>query len=724
MEKINSVGKLRLKTVICSFRELPDIKEIDFCKELYSLTENADLDESVFKIALQEVNKNKPYDTTRANDDPVNKIRSWIDCLRFFKTHLTEQIIERIGDVSICFEYCLNSRWVDAVIVCNDKIIVLEFKSGESTDKATLLGYINQINSYYNRIRHCVKGVANDIAKGCLSVEKYLVFTNDAVIDKVEEMDNCIITSKTFEGVLASATNPCIRERLEYLLDSTSYIDPTITGTFSSLLTEGVVNYVEANSQNIEACKDIINRVPKKATRELRVILVKGGPGTGKTGTAFTLLRDYINAGYTQIQYVTGNNNLEKYFSSIVDETAKKNKIHEDLNGIAGSVIERINRLYNPKNYCDVFLHRKPNVNPVTVQQSILLVDEAQRLWNSLNIAVRSRFIANKWADEYEKDEQDYIYANDLSETYLLLFGAIQGMINQPVDKQDNKCIIFFLGNGQEINNGEENGEEDVLRAIGAISHVAKENGISLKVYTPEQQDEERLRQFHVATEIIPELMLINNKRNDEGDPQLNIINSILEGDNALSEQQNLYRIIDDFQDIEKSFYHAEDGDYSIGLLVNSYDTWGYGRDSKYSFIDVKNGKKYSFSGIGQNLYDFFHERGCNRLKEFATQFDSQGLELDNTVVIWGNTLLWRNNEWTVNDEKVNGKCRMGSIWSHCKKVNDLIGKKSLDYNEVKKQFVINAYRVLLTRARQSTYLYVQDEETRNHLKALLENCQ
>ena len=62
------------------------------------------------------------------------------------------------------------------------------------------------------------------------------------------------------------------------------------------------------------------------------------------------------------------------------------------------------------------------------------------------------------------------------------------------------------------------------------------------------------------------------------------------------------------------------------------------------------------------------------------------------------------------------------------KEVNKLISSikknksKLLSLDEVINQFVKNAYRVLLTRARETTYIYVEDEATYNHLKHLLES--
>ena len=743
---METINKQEIKTVVLSFSELLDMEERTFCEALYSLTESAKLPEMGYQLALKQINAGMAYEITD-EDDPVNKIRSWIDCLRFFKRNLTDSIIGRIGEVKICFEYQLRNRWIDAVIVCNDKIIILEFKSGTTTREAVILKYIRQVNKYYNRVSHQNRGVVEAVKAGILNVEKYLVFTNEAVIGKVEQED-FIITKDTFQKVLASVSSPCTREELEKYLDTTSFFDPSIGGVLKALLETGIINYVNANSTNVQACETKIKEVLGRNHRELGIIIVKGGPGTGKTGTAFTLLANHIGELY-KAQYATGNQNLEKNFTEMVNDAVRNNTIFKDYEGIAESFIGHVNTLYNPKNYCDIYLRNKKDVNPITVDNDIILIDEAQRLWDSLNIAVRTKRVlcddqqendnnkkVYRKVNEYSDDEQEFIYGNNLSESYLILHGVVQGIIQQG----NNKVVVLFVGNGQEINKGEENGEKDIISAICAISQLAANHGICLRVYSPDVEDIQALANCGVKTELVSELKLIDNQRNDEGDPVLDVVTSILENTKKPVGVKNLYRVFDDFNVIYESIKDENDDDeYSIGLLINSYDTWSQKMEegntkktvSVYRFTEPHDQETYCFKGIkNEEIFNFLQKCECNKFEHFASQFDSQGLELDDTVVIWGDTLRWRKNRWEINNSKINEISRYRGIWWHCHKVNELIDRvpnppnrkpaKKLDFFKVREQFVKNAYRVLLTRARQYTYLYVQDTETYNHLKYIL----
>ena len=59
------------------FVKLPRLKEEDFCKALYNLTEGVALPDSAYDDALWQVNCGMGY-TISDENDPVNKIRSWI----------------------------------------------------------------------------------------------------------------------------------------------------------------------------------------------------------------------------------------------------------------------------------------------------------------------------------------------------------------------------------------------------------------------------------------------------------------------------------------------------------------------------------------------------------------------------------------------------------------------------------------------------------------------
>ena len=91
-------------------------------------------------------------------------------------------------------------------------------------------------------------------------------------------------------------------------------------------------------------------------------------------------------------------------------------------------------------------------------------------------------------------------------------------------------------------------------------------------------------------------------------------------------------------------------------------------------------------------LDDYDDVRCSSRLEVFATQFEVQGLEVDWVGVCWGEDFIWDGTKW-VGNRFTNKK------WTPRKL------KTAVDWQ--KHQFRINAYRVLLTRARQGMIIYV-----------------
>ena len=83
--------------------------------------------------------------------------------------------------------------------------------------------------------------------------------------------------------------------------------------------------------------------------------------------------------------------------------------------------------------------------------------------------------------------------------------------------------------------------------------------------------------------------------------------------------------------------------------------------------------------------------RSSYYLEDAATEFQVQGLELDWTCVTWDGDLRFAGSEWSYHDFR-------GSRWTN---VN----------NSDNRSYLKNAYRVLLTRARQGMVIFVPNGE-------------
>jgi hypothetical protein len=80
--------------------------------------------------------------------------------------------------------------------------------------------------------------------------------------------------------------------------------------------------------------------------------------------------------------------------------------------------------------------------------------------------------------------------------------------------------------------------------------------------------------------------------------------------------------------------------------------------------------------------------RASSKLEVAATQFEIQGLELDWVGLCWGEDLAWDGSEWI------------------CLRFNDKRWKPLVP-DDRRRSYLVNAYRVLMTRARQGMVIYV-----------------
>jgi DUF2075 family protein len=84
-------------------------------------------------------------------------------------------------------------------------------------------------------------------------------------------------------------------------------------------------------------------------------------------------------------------------------------------------------------------------------------------------------------------------------------------------------------------------------------------------------------------------------------------------------------------------------------------------------------------------------------LEDVATEFHVQGLELDWAGVVWDADFRFRNDSWSHHSF-------VGDKWNKVQKAE-------------RKQYLKNAYRVLLTRARQGMAIIVPEGNPTDHTR-------
>lgn len=100
-------------------------------------------------------------------------------------------------------------------------------------------------------------------------------------------------------------------------------------------------------------------------------------------------------------------------------------------------------------------------------------------------------------------------------------------------------------------------------------------------------------------------------------------------------------------------------------------------------------------NAVHQFLEDKADTRSSNYFEDAATEIQVQGLELDYTCLLWDADMRYDNGEWHY--YKFNGK----------EKWNEVVANSESRLEQIK--YMLNAYRVLLTRARSGMIICVPE---------------
>lgn len=663
------------------------ISETDFVCALFKHTENRDI--------------------SMATPDDEEKIKSWKDCLNFLKRQFSSREISAIGDVSICFEYQIfDGTWVDAIIVCENKLIILEFKSGADCRGDTLDGHRAQVIGYFNKITRCNRVIWEEKKKNSsFVVDKFLIYTNASMKGKTAHLEYIKVTDE-FQDVIDVISEPADALRVEKLLEFDEELDITTTGVMRDILNRKVLSNMYVQDDNVTACAGVVDRIQNSSGgQSINLIFIKGAPGTGKTGTGFSLLEKYMDKG---AKYVTGNGNLSTIFSQMIKK--------DGIGGTEAAVVGSLHAIYNVANFCNRYYNCNKNVPEDKCNNKILIIDEAQRVWNPIQIATAKK-------NKLKLDEQAFIIENDVSEVLLVLRAVLRACVS---DKQ-TRTVIFLMGSGQEIYIGEEDGERYIQKAVEHIQRTIGKlkDKIDVNVFVPTEEMKSQYGSVATKCEVISELLLRQNKRNEYNDNALNFVNELIDtGTSVAAEIADAFYVYNSYDELLSAVGAVNTGAFSVGILACGFDTltkWvpgKYGKNISLNYMSLAGNDVTNIDN--SELMSFYIDKSCNQLNKFASQFNCQGLELDYSIMIWGSMMVWRTDHWELSNK---------SIWAVDNYVKQLEALKekypalsgvSVNKQEIQETFIRNSYRVLLTRARISTYIYIDDKETYDYIKGLI----
>ena len=604
--------------------------------------------------------QNDPYSTLNTQKD------AWKRQIDILQKKLSTIQIDRI-----LFEYTIPrmGRRVDNILFYKGVVYLLEFKVGsdlyKNADLKQVEGYALDLKYFQGGSRNC-------------KLIPILVCTNAPDVNNSVEMKDDICKPLKSNGDNLEQIILEVSKRFdEPELDSVSWEQslynptPTIIEASQALYADHAVEEITRNDREGEAftkasktIEQIISDSEKESKKSL--IFLTGVPGSGKTLVGLDVASKFQNIKENHHSvYVCGTSALIHVIQEALVRDKHSRLKDTDNEETKESIRKEVEVLFQ------VILHYRKSVitEEAPAREKIVVFDEAQRMW-----------------DQHEADkniQQMGLPPKQKSEPDLLI---------EHMDKSHDWAVILcLLGGGQEINKGED-GLVEWLKSI-------KNNFPHWHVYAaPEIKTKEYLGNQSSSILEIPnkqfleELHLKTSTRSFKAENFSKLINHLLERETAESQEivrefnqkneNEKYHLLltRDFQTAKKWVKNQTRGNERCGLFTTalSHRLWPEGI--------VKRGQR-EFNELGWWLDDENYIDSSFSLEIPCTEFFSQGLELDWSIFAWDACLRPNNSDWDYLRFK-------RSRWE---KIND----------EKKQQYLKNAFRVLLTRARQGMIIFV-----------------
>ncbi|PZW38656.1 uncharacterized protein DUF2075 [Humitalea rosea] len=556
---------------------------------------------------------------------------------------------------TIALEYDLMrlEKRADAVIVTPKALLVLEFKTGRADPAAFAQAedYALDLRDFHSGSRdHPIIPLV--VASGAGAVDVFdppLIW--HGVLSPIATTPAAL--PALVAAILATAPEPFAP------LDGPDWIAapyrpvPHIVEAATLLYARNGVAAIaaaRADLPNLTRTTAAIARHVDEARRlgQRRIVFVTGIPGAGKTLCGLNTV--FGPARQEGAAFLTGNAPLV----AVLREALARDAI--ERHGTKPSEARRRTKmaLQNVHRFLEDNLAGTP-------PEHVIVFDEAQRAWDQAQ-ATRDTL---RRASRLTMSEPAHTLA---------IMARVPGWA----------VIVALIGNGQEINTGEAGLAEwgrVIAEADGLWQAIAAERVITAT--DPVQRLSDAPAPWLT---IDPDLDLTVPVRSVTSDIGAAWVEAVLDGDApraaaiALAEGGVPFFVTRDLADMRAMLRGLARGLRRAGLVASSG-----ARRLRAEGLGVE-------VGAADNAPDWFLRRwpdvrGSDALEVVATEYTCQGLELDVVGLAWGGDLVRDAGAWAA-------RSFAGTRWNRVTKAQDL-------------EFVRNTYRVLLTRARYETVVYV-----------------
>lgn len=607
--------------------------------------------------------------------------------------NILQKEFARFDEGRIIFEYTIPRIYkrVDVVFLHKNVVYLLEFKCGETEYKK---GANEQVLDYALDLQNFQKESHDKIIIPIVVATEAKTIENSFVVKgNIAEPLFCNrgnigeIIALIDEKICCNSFNYEQWENSEYLPT------PTIIEAAQALYNGHKVEEItrsDADAKNLSETTRAIDEIIaySKNNKRKSICFVTGVPGAGKTLVGLNLAIEHANARQGEhAVFLSGNQPLV----SVLQEALARDKVKQASE--EGEKISKREALRETSAFIQIIHKYRDSFvgNDDVPPERIAIFDEAQRAWTKEMI---SKFMKTK------KGVLDF----DYSEPEFLI---------STLDRHNDWAVVICLvGGGQEINTGEAGLPEwfDSLKKSFSEWDVFVSPQLNDTEYTRGRKLAEMIEDLNINQDV--NLHLASSIRSFRTPDVSAFVKAIL--DNDLQTAQSLYQKIKNkypillTRDLEEAKTWVKNqcrGTTRYGLVASS----GALR-LKPEGIYVKN----DIDVENWFLNDKDDVRSSYYLEDVVTEFQIQGLELDYTIVAWDADFRYING-WTYNKFS-------GTKWQN---IN----------SDDNKNYLKNAYRVLLTRARQGMAIFIPNgddsDETRlrkfyngtyNYLKNIMDN--
>lgn len=571
----------------------------------------------------------------------------------------------------IYFEYSIPrlGRRADVILIVEQVLFVLEYKVGESNFTPTALDqvwdYALDLKNFHESSHDiCIVPVLIATAAAPQRPQLQRTIHDDGLVRPV------LSSSENLSEIVAAALTLFDAPPIDLnVWECGRYLPtPTIIEAACALFAGHTVDSIsrnEAGAQNLavtsKAVDSIIDSV--KARSAKAICFVTGVPGAGKTLVGLDVANGHLDPkGETYSVFLSGNGPLV----AVIQEALARDKVEraarEGIKLRKGDARNDVKAfVQNVHHFRDEYL-KDAGAPP----EHVVLFDEAQRAWTLEQTA--SFMAKKKGLPGFSKSEPEFLISC--------------------LDRHEDWAVVVCLvGGGQEINTGEA-GISEWLEAI-LKSFQGWEVYLSPHLVESEYRSTEPLSKVLSLPTAHPDpnLHLATSMRSFRAESLSKLVREILDIEEAaakstLRELAGRYPIkLTRDLNVAKDWLRIQArGSERYGIIVSSQ-----AERLKPHAIDVRvktDPVKWFLDGKNDIRSSYY-------LEDVATEFQVQGLELDWACVVWDGDLRFNRSGWSHHEFK-------GTRWNRVNKPE-------------RQRYLENAYRVLLTRARQGMVLVVPE---------------